>query len=315
MGRYERTQDTFIVPDQSGSFGMKDSPQDWRRRAESFDKPLSYLVFARRMELSLRVALNVPTAGREGLGSAIVDLVSAPRKFEPVKRTVRTELAPAMESASLADCGAGTGSVLGFVEWAGLPYPKQLVLLEPSSAYYEFLQERIEGKVATNTRDRLSVIGREEHSRHYEVEHVVYVVQDAQTGQQSQIQLIHATAEEGNLPVAAKTSGIIFVGVSKYFSPSEFKQMVMSAHANFYGPDGGITAFNTQAKKDLLPSNISLIERMTYIGIKIINQALITGKPTLHNFYGREDIETFPGTPIIVHNGGDAIVVGLKQDH
>jgi len=307
---YERVGDTFIVP-QGNAFTMRDNPAQWYKRAESFDTVQGYVIFGRRMELCLRSVLGADTASREGTATLIRDVFTAPRKFASIRTRLQADIGSILPDAALADCGAGSGSLLGFVEWADLPYPKRLVLLEPADKYYAFLQHRIEGSVYTPTGQRLQVLEKEAHTRHDETEHVVYVVQDAKTGNQSQIQLIHAPAQQKALPLADKTNGLMFMGVSKYYTSGEFKEMVENAQAQLLDDDMGITAFNTQAHTEVIP-HLSIMEHLAYRGLKAAHQLKVSGKATLHNFYVTEDIVRFPGQKHIVHNFGNAIIVVLR---
>ncbi len=309
MSKYERTRDKFLSNNPDGSFGMKRSPKEWHRKAEAFDTIEGYILFARRMELSLRSAIGAPTEGREGMNSTLKDVLTASTAFSPIKSRLRRDLNPLLATTSLADCGAGTGSMLSFIEWANLAYPKQITLLEPNDTYFEFLQDRIEGKVATSTRNRLSVDSKEYNNRHDQIENTVYIVQDNLTGNQSQIQLIHATAESEDLPAAMPSEALIFVGVSKYYQPKDFRRLVRNAQSHFQGKEGGLTTFNTQGKKGMLPTHSP--EQMAYRGAKMIHQLAVSGRPTLHNFYDTADINTFSGNSTIVHNYGSSIVVSL----
>jgi hypothetical protein len=313
MSRYERDSDRFISNQQAGYFKMRDNPQDWYKRAESFSTIQGYILFARRMELCLRLSMGVSTEGREGVLSLAQDLLTFQKGFGSVKARIRDDLQGMMERASIADCGAGTGSILSFIEWAGLPYPEQLIMVEPNEEYFVFLKNRIEGAVNTPTKSRLAIVGKEVHDRHDQIEHVVYVVQDKATGKQSQIQLINSSLQTNELPVASKTSSIVFVGVSKYYKPLEFRDLVENAQDNFHPAGKGITAFNTQGKKDSLPQTVAFAERLAYAGVKAFHQTALTGRPTFHNSYSLNEILSLPGDAKIIHNFGKAIIVALQK--
>lgn len=310
MFNYQRERDTFIRTLADGTFRMRDSAQRWHQRAESFGSAKGYLIFARRMELCLRAALGVPVVGREGLSSLARDYLSAPARFESVRSQLRTDLSILLRKSSMVDCGAGTGALLGFIEWARLPYPDQLILLEPNPQYFDFLRARIEGKVNTHTRDRLSVITKELH--HTPIHHVIYLVQDQHTGNQSQIQIMRATAGHKSLPAAARASAIMFVGVSKYYHPNEFRALVTNVQSVFQ-PERGVTVFNAQGTQDALPNRVSRMERVAYYLVKIALQLEVSGKIIFHNSFSRSDINSLPGKAHIIHNYGNAIVVALQR--
>jgi hypothetical protein len=313
MARYEIENDRFIVPEKSGAFRMRDSAQGWYKRAESFETIQGYVLFARRMELCLRCALGASTDGREGLSTLTRDLLTVKSGYRRIKEKIRTDLGPLIQNASIADAGAGTGSILGFIEWAGLPYPKEMVLLEPNAQYYAFLSSRIEGTIDTSTRKRLSILSKEPRDCDNQPNHGVYVVHDNLTGNESQVHVINTAAQDRDIPVTGYSEAIIFVGVSKYYKPEEFRLLVENMQSKFYSPEGGVTAFNTQGKKDVLSLDNHSIERITYRLLKAMHQLAISGKPTLHNFYGRAEIADFPGKATVVHNFGDAIIVALSD--
>lgn len=312
MATYSREKDSFILSNVDSTFGMHDTPSEWYRRSEAFSTIQGYVLFARRMELCLRTALGATTDNREGSGSLIKDLAEAP-SFATVKSQLNEELASLLTSSSMADCGAGTGSLLGFIEWAGLPYPKDLILIEPNDGFFAFLQQRIEGKVNTSTSARLQVITVEKNTRHDQTQHVVYVIRDAVTGRESRIQLIHAAAQDRNVPAVVTPTGLIFVGVSKYFNANEFLTLVENAQTTLGLKHGAITSFNAQGAKDVLKGRVPTLERLLYRGIKQVHQLVISGRPTLHNYYDTQDLAQYPGELQIKHNFGDAIIVTLLQ--
>lgn len=309
MPSYERVADSFINTKDS-HFLMKDSARKWNERSEAFGVLFGYVVFARRLELCLRAASGVETQDREGLGSLLSDLTDARNGFSNVRRKIKIELSESLRNSSIVDCGAGTGSMMGFIEWADLPYPRQFVLVEPNPEYFNFIKRRIEGGDDENAATSLTVLSKTVHDWHADSDSVVYEVEDTRNGNLSEIQIINSTVDSATASSIAQEAVLTFVGVSKYYSASEFKEMIDVASRKLVGARPDRVAFNTQGAGDAIPS-VSHFERSMYRMAKRLHQIAISGKPNLHNFYTREDLDSFGRQYNIVHNFGNAIVVSL----
>ena len=309
MPLYERAADSFINTKDS-HFLMKDSARKWNERSEAFGTLFGYVVFARRLELCLRAALGVETQDREGLGSLFSDLTDVRNGFSNVRRKIKIELSESLRGSNIIDCGAGTGSMMGFIEWVDLPYPRQFVLVEPNPEYFNFMKKRIEDKDKENNATSLIALSKTIHDRHADSESIVYEVEDTRNGNLSEIQIINSTVDGSTAFPIAQEAVLTFVGVSKYYSASEFKEMIDVASRKLIETTPDRVAFNTQGTGDVIPS-VSHFERSMYRTAKRFHQIAISGKPNLHNFYTREDLDSFGRQYNVAHNFGNAIVVSL----
>lgn len=309
MPSYERVVDSFINM-RDRHFLMKDSASQWRERSEAFKTLFGYTIFAKRLELCLRAVSGVTTQNREGLGSLLSDLRDAHNGFLNVKNLIRQELSPGLRDSNIVDCGAGTGSMIGFIEWADLPYPRQLTLVEPNPDYFASIKERIESEDGGEAKTSLLTLSKTVHDRHGDPESIVYEVQDTRNGNLSEIQIINSTVEDHNVSFTTQEATLMFVGVSKYYSASEFKEMIDAASKNLIGATPSRVSFNTQGVGGVLP-NVSRFERAMYRMTKRLHQIAISGRPNLHNFYTRADLDSFGREYSVIHNFGNAIVISL----
>ena len=310
MALYERASDAFINTD-GEHFSMRDSASDWHRRAESFDTLFGYAVFARRLEFCLRGVSDVSTEGREGMLSLFADLADYPHDFENVKEKIKGDLGAFLRESRIADCGAGTGSVLSFIEWADLPYPQQLTLLEPNPNFYKFIKDRIESSDGQGPKNSLNVLSKVDVNVHGNSEYVVYEVWDKRSGDMSEIQVINDRVEASDAPPISKEASLVLVGVSKYFSAEEFKSIVDVAGDALVSSRLQSISFNTQGTGDVIP-RVTHLERGLYRMLKRFHQIKISGRPNLHHFYSRGDLAWFGDDYSLTHNYGNSIIVTLK---
>jgi len=310
MSRYERANDPFIsVNDQF--FSMRSSSVEWSKRSESFEKVVGYSVFARRLELCLRAVSRVETLDREGFVNLLADLKDTRNSFLNVRKKVKAELSESLEDLNIIDCGAGVGSIISFIEWADLPYPRQLVLVEPNFEYFNFIKQRIEKK--QDKKSSLIILSKRTYDRHAEPESVIYEVQDERNGNLSELQVVNSSIDSDfcSVPVVVtKDAAFTFIGVSKYYKASEFRDIVNVARKKLTIANIDRIVFNAQGAVGVLSSS-SLFEQNVYIAIKKFYQTAITGKPNLHNFYTKEDLDSFEQEYTIVHNFGHSIIVCL----